>query len=341
MIKVNGTYFIKLKTATKMIATNEQDEFAYENVLIDECHLFIEQKGLVSYVIAEYDSKEHRPQINSQSFFMTGLVRVEMGDYYDGDDICGYYPSVLRSCCFSFSKFDFPEGSVINRTSDLGLNLGNAESRNLAYISLTQLYSFINNSGLPFFESEALANCFFESYFSSSEFEDDVWNEVVFEFEPISQLERSYIGIKALSQIFGEEYKSILQDKFRSWCKMIALKTEEKIEAQKKEKAAQEEKLKSESSNTENEQSTRGRYLQDDNLPNALYLAYGLYDEIWNGLPETMSQPTKQQLHEHLEQKGVASKSEREAIIKVSTPDDIIFGGHADKTKIAWDLSKY
>jgi hypothetical protein len=64
-----------------------------------------------------------------------------------------------------------------------------------------------------------------------------------------------------------------------------------------------------------------------DNLPDDLYFAFSLFNEAWRDIPPDMKKPTKEQLTSQLTQKGLSIKKTIDAIIKVSTPNNVNLGG--------------
>ena len=83
-------------------------------------------------------------------------------------------------------------------------------------------------------------------------------------------------------------------------------------------------------------QETQSPDFESDDLPTNLYLAYSVFKEVWNDIPHGMRSPTKVQLTEYLQQKGVNVAADIEAIIRLSKPDHVKFGGHGDSSKMKW-----
>lgn len=83
-------------------------------------------------------------------------------------------------------------------------------------------------------------------------------------------------------------------------------------------------------------QETQNPDFESDDIPTNLYLAYSVFKEVWNDIPENMRNPTKIQLTEYLQQKGVNVAADIEAIIRLSKPDHVKFGGHGDSSKMKW-----
>jgi hypothetical protein len=65
-----------------------------------------------------------------------------------------------------------------------------------------------------------------------------------------------------------------------------------------------------------------------EEIPDSLYHAYSLFKDIWCKLPNDMNNPTKSDLDYHVKnEQGIINKALRDAIIKVSKPNDIKLGG--------------
>jgi hypothetical protein len=88
-----------------------------------------------------------------------------------------------------------------------------------------------------------------------------------------------------------------------------------------------------------NEELTVKHLFEKDSIPTNLYLAYQLFNEIWDILPKDMNRPSKLQLQQYLEQKGVKEKNSIDAIIKSSTPDRITLGGKRKQELKPFDIS--
>ncbi|NQZ09423.1 MAG: hypothetical protein HRT35_19900 [Algicola sp.] len=73
-----------------------------------------------------------------------------------------------------------------------------------------------------------------------------------------------------------------------------------------------------------------------DDIPTNLYLAYGIFKDVWSNIPQDMRSPTKAQMIDYLKTRGVSVAADVEAIIRLSKPDDVTFGGHGDASKLKW-----
>ena len=81
---------------------------------------------------------------------------------------------------------------------------------------------------------------------------------------------------------------------------------------------------------------TQSPDFESDDIPTNLYLAYSVFKEVWNDIPENMRNPTKIQLTEYLQEKGINVAADIEAIIRLSKPNHVKFGGHGDSSKMKW-----
>jgi len=73
---------------------------------------------------------------------------------------------------------------------------------------------------------------------------------------------------------------------------------------------------------------------ENDNIPNRLYFTIGLNKEVWP-IPGNMNLPSKTELAELVMAKDSGlCRTDIDAIIRLSTPDDIILGGKKKKDKI-------
>jgi hypothetical protein len=75
---------------------------------------------------------------------------------------------------------------------------------------------------------------------------------------------------------------------------------------------------------------------QEDSVPDSLYFAYSLFEEVWQNSPSDMKKPTKPQLIKYMEDKGIKEQTNIDAIIRVSTPNGISFGGKQKPELKSW-----
>jgi hypothetical protein len=74
-----------------------------------------------------------------------------------------------------------------------------------------------------------------------------------------------------------------------------------------------------------------------EDIPKLLKLAYQIYKDVWCDIPKGMRNPTKEQLKDHMKEafKSITNV-DIDAMIRLSLPDKISFGGHGDKSKKKW-----
>jgi len=74
-------------------------------------------------------------------------------------------------------------------------------------------------------------------------------------------------------------------------------------------------------------------YIHEDAMSNKAFVLFSLINEVWP-IPDSMNKPTEKQLIEFIDAKGyVLNDAEKKAIIKVSTPDNLILGGKQSNNK--------
>jgi len=74
-------------------------------------------------------------------------------------------------------------------------------------------------------------------------------------------------------------------------------------------------------------------YIHEDAMSNMQFVTLSMSQDVWP-IPVYMNKPTKNQLFELIDKKGYEfNQTEKEAIIKVSTPDNIILGGKPNNEK--------
>jgi len=74
-------------------------------------------------------------------------------------------------------------------------------------------------------------------------------------------------------------------------------------------------------------------YIHEDAMSNKAYVVYCIINEVWP-LPTYMNKPSEKQLFEFIDKKGYEfNDTEKKAIIKVSTPDNVILGGNKNSKK--------
>ncbi|GAA6183765.1 hypothetical protein [Aliiglaciecola sp. NS0011-25] len=76
--------------------------------------------------------------------------------------------------------------------------------------------------------------------------------------------------------------------------------------------------------------------IEAEETPDYLYLAYDVFLAAWKDLPVNMKRPTKSQLTDYLMAKGIKEQTTIDAIIKVSTPDEITLGGKQKPDLVEW-----
>lgn len=76
--------------------------------------------------------------------------------------------------------------------------------------------------------------------------------------------------------------------------------------------------------------------LDEEEIPDRLYLALSLYKEAWHHLPDNMRPPTKPELETVLKEKGLTKSAQINAIIKVSTPNGVELGGKQNPKLTPW-----
>lgn len=77
-------------------------------------------------------------------------------------------------------------------------------------------------------------------------------------------------------------------------------------------------------------------HIHEDDMSDMQFVCLSLSKDVWP-IPEYMNKPTKNQLIELIDKKGYKfNQTEKEAIIKVSTPDDVILGGKQQNDKEAF-----
>jgi hypothetical protein len=77
--------------------------------------------------------------------------------------------------------------------------------------------------------------------------------------------------------------------------------------------------------------------LEDNNTPTLMILASSLFDSAWKDLPSDMKKPTKGQLQHFVKtEQGIIESAEVEALIRISKPDDVQFGGNQSATLKPW-----
>ena len=80
-----------------------------------------------------------------------------------------------------------------------------------------------------------------------------------------------------------------------------------------------------------------GNLLEDDDTPILMVLASSLFDSVWKGLPTDMKKPTKGQLGQYIKTKlGITEQNSIDALIRVSKPDDVLFGGKQNPNLKEW-----
>ncbi len=77
--------------------------------------------------------------------------------------------------------------------------------------------------------------------------------------------------------------------------------------------------------------------LDEEQIPENLYLALSLYKQAWHELPSDMCKPLKTDLEKLLKQRfGLANSTLINSIIKVSTPDGVTLGGKPNPSLKPW-----
>ena len=77
--------------------------------------------------------------------------------------------------------------------------------------------------------------------------------------------------------------------------------------------------------------------IDEEQIPDNLYLALSLYKQAWHDLPDDMRKPLKSELEDLLKQNGLTDNAELiNSIIKVSTPNNVKLGGKQSPDLKPW-----
>jgi hypothetical protein len=77
--------------------------------------------------------------------------------------------------------------------------------------------------------------------------------------------------------------------------------------------------------------------LEDEDVPSLMVLASSLFDSVWKDKPDDMKNPTKPQLMHYIKTKqGIVESEAINALIRISRPDKVRFGGKQNPNLKEW-----
>lgn len=215
-----------------------------------------------------------------------------------------------------------------------GFSYSNNDVSSKGYFSAKDLFEFFEKTKIP------ISMFTFVAYFV------DLYKTAIFvtygKYHCSEQDLRELFHYKELCEAFGEQYKKFIDESLP--------RTIEAFEKMQEEEDAKN-NLEFELHHSRNEEvhalndgdlfeENRTFSLKElfeaEEAPTMLYWAYDVFLAAWQALPVDMKKPTKPQLIEYLREKGISEISTINAIIKVSTPDNITLGGNQKADLKEW-----
>jgi hypothetical protein len=76
---------------------------------------------------------------------------------------------------------------------------------------------------------------------------------------------------------------------------------------------------------------------ETDEVPTLMILASSLFDAAWKDIPSDMKKPTQKQLEHYIKtRQGITNKADIKALMRISKPDNVDFGGKQKPELTEW-----
>jgi hypothetical protein len=318
--------FVSLKLAVRMLNSSFKDISGVDELTLrDYLTTYIEVHGIYNIFPPSDNTKSFKPQ------FLKGLCTAE---YFKicGEDAFGMItedcptdaPCIVKTSIYT--TWENPTGAQEISVKPCGQVLTNEHLTNCSMVRARDLGQFIEETNIPiyeecfvlFFEEAELVNT--EQFFMDLDKEKD----------KESSLRTNYF-FNELIEAFGRKHAEMIDGSTDIAIAAILHTIEERrliAERTKKLVKAMEDRDK--------KPEIKKTAYNDEDIPDLLYFAYDLFCEVWRDLPLNMNKPSRDQLVQLLRTKGIKEPSFIQAVIKVSTPNDVVLGARKKSDFVDW-----
>lgn len=235
-------------------------------------------------------------------------------------------PCIIKTCDFTDWKNSIHEQEL--QVEPYEKPITNKDLAKNAMIQVKELALFVEKTRFPIDEQ-----CFFVFFEKAHKVLKESYLVGLEEAEDKEEALRQDYFFNDLVAAFGQKYAEMIEGSidFAIWNIMGQVK-EDKVILEEATKLLEAETVQSEVKKG----GVKDSIYNEDDVPDLLYLAHSLFDEAWRNFPKDMNKPSKEQLSEILKIKGITEAASIDAIIKVSTPNNVVLGGKKRPGFIEW-----